>query len=238
MTKQGRIISKYIFEIRYEPVYFFLDKRGFFADNLSDALKTDIASFASERIDLYTKDKKTWAFVSPTNCGFASVNPDTKTFFQDHAGIFLKRLFTLEGFPPQKILRLGIRSTYAAEFTGTFEQLKDSYRSHFIDLKKSVQDIFGTQISDVGLPLTFRSSDINFNTSSGPMESDQLAQFFTDVKPDLLPKISLYFDIDYFNEKIKASQPSFEVSEIIEYIRKYSELAWMKFSTLRDLLFG
>ena len=234
MTKEGRVISKYIFELRYAPIYTILDKRGYFAENLSMALNTQDADFTAHRIDLYNSDRKIWAFLSATNCGFASINPGSRTFFQDHTALFLKKLFSLGEFSLREILRIGVRSTHVAEFKGTFEELKDSFRSNFIDLKKPAQEIFGAHISDVGLPLNFRSSDINFNTSSGPMERSQLANFFPDVKPDLLPQISLYLDLDYF----KDTPARLQLDDIIGDVKKYSELAWTKFTTLKNLIFG
>ncbi|MEX1014383.1 MAG: hypothetical protein WDZ80_04450 [Candidatus Paceibacterota bacterium] len=206
-----KILSKHLVEIRYTPNARILDKRGETAESLSSAL-LNYWNISTNRIDFLSKDNESVrAFFSYKNLGFLSSYPNETDYFIEESKNLIKSAWT--HFPADKIRRIGVRSTYAIpvkDFTIAFETYKDKF------LKLSDADIkqFGGDLVDIGFPLNFVSGENFFNIVTGPMEKEQLKQFFGDI--DDLPDSAIYIDVDYFRKDFSSEMRQRNVLEFIE----------------------
>jgi len=205
------MLSKHLVEIRFTPNARILDKRGETAEALSSTL-FNYWNISTNRIDFASKDKESiQAFFSYKNLGLLSSYPNETGYFLDEAKNFIKAAWT--HFPADKIKRIGIRSTYIIK-TENFTKAFDSYKEKFLKLQESDIKKFGGDLVDVGFPLNFVSGEDYFNVVTGPMEKEQLKQFFGDI--DNLPDSALYVDVDYFRKDFSSEMKQRNVLEFVE----------------------
>lgn len=207
----NKTLSKHLVEIRFTPNAPILDKRGETAEALSSTL-FNYWSISTNRIDFASKDKESiQAFLSYKNLGLLSSYPNEASYFLDEAKNFIKTAWT--HFPADKIKRIGVRSTYIIQ-TQNFTKTFDAYKEKFLKLTDSDIKKFGGDLVDVGFPLNFVSGEDYFNVITGPMEKEQLKQFFGDI--DDLPDSAIYIDVDYFRKDFSSEMKQRNVLEFIE----------------------
>jgi len=201
MKINKKLVVKYLFEIKFNPLPSFLDKRGSAAEQFLDTL-FDSWRIDKNRIDLVSSsNKKVACFVSYRNFGFVSETPNTKDFFIDKSTDFIKKVWNI--IPPNRYLRFGVRTTEYIPSKITFQKLVNSYKNNFLKLSDSQIKSLKGKLEDVSFPLDFadeKDKNIKFSFNTAPMEKRQAKQFFSDES--LLAEQGIFIDSDYFNESL------------------------------------
>jgi len=226
-------LNRFILQIQYKPNAKLLDFRGTWAEKISAQMQLSEWKIIENRVDVYSKNGQSRAFVGFGDCGFATNDVPSRDFFSDQAIRLLKFIVDLKGFDsPIFVNRLGVRSTFFKPFNGTFEDLLGRYSSRFLNVSDRVFSIMNAQVVDIGGPIYFKGDRCNFNTMSGPMREDQAKQLLE--RSDKLPDLGLYFDIDYWRK------PEQVVSngDIHDFISQSSRESWEKFDRIADLVFS
>lgn len=230
MPTNNRPLVRQLFEMRFKPNSKILDFRGAWTDYLSREMNLPDWKIDANRLDLF--DSNHLAFLSFKNCGFATHAPETKTYFEDQTGRFLRAVFAIEDFKPLPVGRLGVRSIFLTPYNGDFKNLFEKYQEKVVNPNQdTISKLEGTLI-DIGAPLNFKANDGFFNTMSGPTESNQAKELFPGF--DLYPAVGLFFEIDYFKNDIGDT----EVSTLVNIIKSFSQKSWNKMETLTKSVFG
>ena len=227
-TDTTDLISRHVFEMRFKPNSKILDFRGEWTNFLSSEMNLPEWRIDINRIDLY--DAKDLAFLSYKNCGFACQLPPTKHYFEDRAVKFLRSVFRIEGATPSPVTRLGVRSTFLESYSGDFHSLFEKYKQKVIAPTPQMTEILGGQLIDLGAPLNCKDGDAYFNTMSGPVGTAQIKQFFPDIEST--PDVGIFFEIDYFQEKI-GNAPEEQLAALI---KSFTQKSWEKVEKLTHLL--
>jgi hypothetical protein len=226
-------INEHTFEIRYKPNPKVLDYRGSWAEAISDHMKLPDWRILENRIDIYDEKGGERAFVGFRNAGFVTHNTPTKNYFPEKTTKFFRYVLNLDGFGKSLLVeRIGVRSRFCRKYEGTFEELKEKYTAKYLSLTEEAKKIIDAKLLDIGGPLNFADRHGNFNTMSGPMIHDQLSDFFG--KAEGLPKVGLYFDIDYWLKPNK----EMDGGEILRNIEEFAISAWNKFESISALILG
>jgi hypothetical protein len=226
-------INDHTFEIRYKPNPKVLDFRGSWAEAISDHMKLSDWGILENRIDIYDEKSGERAFVGFKNAGFVARNTPTENYFSDKATKFFRYVLSLDGFGKSLFVeRIGVRSRFCKKYEGTFEELREKYTIKYLSLTETAKKIIDAKLLDIGGPLNFVDKHGNFNTMSGPMVHEQLSNFFGEAEE--LPKVGLYFDIDYWLK----SNKEMEGGEILRQIEKFAISAWNKFEKISELIMG
>lgn len=226
----GRI-SEHIFELRYKPNPKVLDKRGLWAELISAEMSLPEWRIIENRIDIFSKANSESAFVGFRNTGFTTYDSPTANYFPDKASKFLKFLMTLEGFDnPVFVERIGIRSRFAVQYSEGFDQLRDRFSTRYLSLTAEAVRILDATVVDIGAPINFVDRLGNFNTTCGPMNREQLKEFFP--KSSNQPDVSLFYDIDYWLKPLKAHSDQ----DLIRLIKDFAGSAWLKHDKIDALI--
>lgn len=226
-------LNEHIFEIRYKPNPKVLDFRGSWAEAISDHMKLPEWRILENRIDIYDEKNEERAFLGFRNAGFVTHNTPTKNYFPEKTTKFFRYVLNLDGFERNPFVeRIGVRSKFCAKYGGSFEELREKYTSNYLSLTDKAKKIIDAKLLDIGGPINFADRHGNFNTLSGPMIHEQLTQYFG--KPEGLPNIGLYFDIDYWLKPNK----EMEGKEILRHIEEFANSAWNKFESISGLILG
>ena len=226
-------ISEHIFEIRYKPNPKVLDSRGIWAEMISEHMKLSEWRILGNRIDIYDKLNKNHAFVGFRNSGFLCIDSPTNNYFPDLAIKLLNFITKLDGFEKQPFVeRIGVRSRFCNGANQSFEDLKNQYSSKYFYLTKDAEKGINAKLIDIGGNLNFADSLGNFNTASGPMEKNQILEFFNNRKEAEVPEVGLYYDIDYFIKPNKVMS----VDEINLIIRKFTESSYDRYNKTKELI--
>lgn len=203
------IIARHILEIRHQPYMKFLDMKGELASIITklDRFSFQYWSLSDDRVDFMDKSEKIKSFISSTNYGFVIEDSPTLNYFRGQSLLYLKELFKQIDLSDRDIIRIGGRSFFLVDSKESFESIKKKYLERFINLNPEITKIFESNLIDVGAPFNFKEKDgtRSFNTMSGPMEKEQMRQFFNVKKiypDDKFPDAALYFEIDYFVKDI------------------------------------
>lgn len=225
------VINEHILEVRYKANPKILDFRGTWAEGISGHMDFKHWRIVENRVDVYNDDSSLHAFVGFKSAGFVAKDTETKNFFSDKAVKFFKYLFSLDGFGKDiHTRRIGVRSRFAQEYNDPFEDLLAKYSQNYLGLTDKAQKEINAELIDIGGPLNFKDANGNFNTMSGPMQTEQLQAYF-DNRNDL-PEVSFYYDIDYWitPDKVLGGK------EIINKVKTFSLSAWDRFSTTSKLV--
>ena len=223
--------NKYTFEIRYKSNPKVLDLRGSWAEKALEHMELPHWRIEENRIDIFDKDSKNRAFIGFKNAGFVSSDVPTSNYFPDKSIKFFRFVLELDGFnAPITVNRIGLRFQSYSAFSGTFEELVKRYSSKYLNISENAKKILDAKLIDIGGPLSFVNKHGNFNTMSGPMSDMQASQFLN--RGDKLPKVGLYFDIDYWQKPNK----KIGNAKILQQILVYSKKTWDKHEKIRDLL--
>jgi len=232
-TSSTQTISESIFEIRYTPNSKILDYRGTWAELVSHLMELSEWNITGNRIDVFDKEMNRRAFVSFKNAGVVIKNTPTKNYFPEQGNKLLRFLFKQEPFgDPLWVGRIGVRSRFATAFNGGFNDLLRLYMERFLSLTSGAKDVFAAEITDIGGPVNLHTNQGKINSNSGPMQKDQLKQFF-DVE-DELPEVALYFDLDYWKEP----KELVEGKDVMKIVKSYAEEIWDIHERVRTLIFG
>jgi hypothetical protein len=226
-------VNEHVVEVRYKANPKVLDYRGTWAEGISEHMGLKKWRINDNRVDVHNEDASVHAFVGFGNAGFSTFGVDTRDFFPNKAIRFFKYLFGLDGFGKQiHVKRFGVRSRFAHPFKGDFDDLVHRYATGYLSLTPEAKDAMGGKLVDIGAPLNFTDKIGNFNTMSGPMRSDQLENYFG--KQGELPKVSLYFDVDYW----VAPDKDMDEREVTSKIKQMADEGWDKSDRIRRLVVG
>lgn len=231
---ESMIISDHILELRYEPMGSFLGIRGEVADTVKRDGQFKHWSITSNRVDFWNEDNREddpeTGFVSFRNCGSQLHNPQTRNYFPDRAGKFLRTLDEKAQIKISGITRLGVRAEWFCGSTQTFDQIRDQfYKSFYGSLDRQV---FNGDVEDVGAVLNFRRGSLYFNVSSGPMLKDQAMTLIRMIKHEEFPPQGLFLDVDCFLKDLGDK----EVGRLVHEIRELHDECWVRFDKLRQFL--
>lgn len=230
---EGKILSEHLLEIRYPAFGEFFDIRGSLAEMLRRDMKFTDWEIARNRIQVRNhseKEKATEsAFISFVNCGYRIARPATKNYFQDITSKFVRLAFSASAFNVQKIRRLGVRSMFLTPIDADFETLKEQCREKIFKGGDLLSEKLTAKLVDLNVILNFKKGDYFFNTMIGPMEKDQMKQYF-DYHQDL-PELGLYFDIDYFQKDLKP-----DVRNMTHCIADFETYAWEKLQIVQSFI--
>jgi len=222
-----------IFEIRYKPNAKLLDHRGIWAEEIAQHLRLEHWQIVENRIDVFSEDRNTHAFLGFRNGGLTLLDVPNKEYFINYSKNLLAFIFGLEGFgDPVYIERIGVRCMFCTPYQGTFSELKDRFASRYLAITKQAMEAIGidAKLKDIGAPLDFSDSIGNFKTMFGPMLNEQFGDFFT--KKGEFPPVGLFYNIDY------SSHPKINLkgSQVIETIGEFLDAGWDRHTRVRDLL--
>jgi hypothetical protein len=198
-------INEYILEIRFKPNPKVLDCRGKWAELLASVLNMPHWRISENRIDIYGDKEKIEealenSFISFRNAGYVIKNCPSGNHFFKRTKLLIEFLFDRKEAFGKKIHieRIGVRSRFGNEFIGSFNDMLDLYMENYMSPNSNIRTLFDADIIDFGGHLTFKnkSSEVEMTTMTGPMEKEQLKNFFPFV--DNPPEPIFYFEIDSF----------------------------------------
>jgi len=214
--------------MRFKPNAKILDYLGEWTEYLVNEMNLPDWNIDINRLNLY--DKKNQAFLGFKNCGFVSISPDTRNYFEDQASKFLRAIFKLEEFKPLPVTRMGVRSAFLMSYAGNFESIFQKYKDKVIKPTDKALEALNGQLIDLGVPLNFKDGEAYFNTMTGPMTSLQIKRFFPTIEST--PDVGLFFEIDYFKENIGNEQ----LEQLIGLLKTFAHKSWQKMDSLVKLV--
>lgn len=227
------IENECLFEIRFKPDPKLLDHRGRWAERISEHMKLDKWSISENRIDVFSEDRKSVAFLGFRNAGMVLSNVRSKDYFQNYTRNFLTFVLALESFGNRIFVeRLGVRCKFADGFGGTFESLRNRFAMRYVRITDDGQAAIGddAEIVDIGAPINFKDQVGTFNTMCGPMAQSQFPDFFD--RKGTFPSVGLFYDIDYF----ELSKRNYECEALIARIGEFFSAGWDRHKRIRDLI--
>jgi hypothetical protein len=214
-------LTEYITEIRYTPNPKILDYRGTWAEKIKVLTGLPKWRIDQNRVDVHTEEDTARAFVSYRNAGYVIQDSPTRNYFPDQANKLFRFLLQEEAFGKNIVVpRIGVRFRSATSFSGSFEELLDRYMKRYLVLTPQAKEIFGGRAIDIGGSINFSTQLGKLNTTIGPMEEQQLKQFFPTRKS--VPSVALYVDLDYFKEP----ESEMESRDVVFLVKSYSESLW------------
>lgn len=228
-------LSQNIFELRYKHNLLLIDKKGFLLNILLNEFKLEQISVQENGIIVQSTDTNFSIAVFTDRIAITYKNINK---IKDYENSIIKLFAILQGtdfFQKQLFVnRIGIRVRKCYEYNKTIESLKDMFLKNYMTLNPDVISKLGLELKDIAYPLTFRDKETTINTNCGPMESEQIKQFFNDFKiSDLkIPKVGLYADVDYFSIPRKILEHDNLISTILNYIKQSEE----KIRILRNII--
>lgn len=216
-------MSENILEIRYKNNTKFFDCKGQWIEVMSSIMSLPNWKADENVVEISNEDKTEKAFFSFRNFGYKIIKPPTNNYFHDRATKFLNEHFRTRAFSDIEnifIQRIGVRSRHIMACNHSFEQLREIYLSKYINTSNVNKTIENATIDDVGILLNFKDNYGNFNTNSGPMEKEQIKQFFDWLEDkDDICDVGLYIDIDYW----VAPQETMKKNDIINKVQKFAK---------------
>lgn len=225
--------SEQVFEIRYKPTARILDKRGTWAEQISEHMKLPSWKIGTNRLDVFEKDNEQRCFVGFGNSGYFVNDSPTANFFPDNAVKFFKFVLDLEDFPkPVFVTRLGVRQRFLTPFPGEFSELVRRYTERYVSLTNRADEAIRGQLIDIGAPLNFKDKYGIFNTNCGPMPKAQAEEIMGER--DNLPEVGLYYDIDY------SVRPEKEINDgdILKTLKTFASEGWDRHARIQQLIMG
>ena len=220
-----------VLEIRYKPNPKFLDSKGRFAKIVLEELQFDHWSINENGFEVNNEDVSERAFLSFNRFGYVVKDSQTNNYFFDKCSKFIKAICNDEIVQKNiYVERIGLRQRKCAEFKGNFETLMDKYNNKMIQ-SNFICSALQSEMIDTGCNLNFKDKYGTFNTVSGPMEKEQILEFFFNQEKnrytktkDNVPDVGLYIDLDYW------TKPEREISrdEIIRNLKVFAEQAIYK----------
>jgi hypothetical protein len=229
--------NEFIFEVRYAPNARILDHRGKWAELISNHMGFKHWQIIENRIDVFSEDQKSRAFVGHDRAGYVLIDSPGKRYFQGQTEKLLRYLFRLTEFGGRlKTERIGVRCRFGVRYDGTFDELCERTASQYISIPQSTRAAFGesARLKDIGIALNYADEMGRFNTNCGPMTKAELAQFFQRDTENPPPEVGFYFDIDYF------VRPKVEMMgiEIIHKVMRFSDQSVKRFQSVLEILNG
>ncbi len=221
------------FEIRYKPNTITLDRRGEWAEALTNHTRLEHWRVDLNRIDVFSEDQDIHAYVGYKNAGLTLNDAPNKDFFPNYVHNLLSFVFKLNGFgDPKHIERIGVRKKFCTPFTGSFDDLLKRYSTKYLTIPEQAWNSLGagTRLTDIGGHLNFEDKVGNFNTMCGPMPQKQFSDYFSN--PGSFPDVGLYYDIDYWVRP----QKKMSGKDVIATIKNLFNAGWERHSRVRDLI--
>jgi hypothetical protein len=171
-------------------------------------------------------------FVPCANSSFIENFP-TNNFFSDQCVKAFKFIMALDEFDlPLDVERQGVRLRTLKPFSGSMIELVKRCKARYYGIKAEAEAALDGELVDIGGALNFRGKFGNFNTSGGPMLTEQAKSFFP--KASELPDVGLFMDIDYWTKPDKRMT----ADEIVRTIRQFSSECLQKQARITDLILG
>lgn len=226
-------VSEHICEIRYKPNARILDKRGTWAELISEHMKLPFWKIGTNRLDVFEKDNAERCFVSFGNSGYVVRDSPTGNFFPDTAVKFFKFLLDLDDFPKPVIVgRIGVRQRFLTPYAGEFSELLRRYTERYVSLTKTAEEVIGGKLIDIGAPLNFADRHGSFNTNCGPVLKSQAEELMGERED--LPAVSVYYDIDYWQKVEKEVKDT----DILKTIKTFASEGWERHTRIQELILG
>lgn len=190
-------VSSYVFELRFQPSPRMLDMRGQIANLLVDeffprwAITQDAVQLSNDT------NKHILKIFRHNSFAFIANKQTTNDFFLSESKKMCNKVWEL--FPHDSILRIGVRSSFYNS-TDAFDTAFEGYKNKFLKLSNSDLNLFGGELTDIGMPLNFEEGDNFFNVSSGPMKRQQAKDVIRTEDEDISEN-GLFVDVDYFCQR-------------------------------------
>jgi hypothetical protein len=225
--------NEFVFEFRFKPNAYVFDNRGEWAETLLRDFNLEHWAIDDNSVRLFNKQQSKELVVGFSNAALVARDVETKNYFPELATKMVHSVLNLTNFGSLVLVnRLGVRSRFCTPFSGPFGKLVERFARVYAQPSSSVMKAVGdsARLVDIGAPLNFEDEDGLFNTMCGPMNRDQLKQFF--LKKDGLPEVALFFDIDYFQ------RPAIKMTagQISPVVVTYASKSWELHERLRDLI--
>ena len=231
---QPQVLSDFVVEVRYHAIGRFLDRKGGWADDLSQKLSLPEWTVGGDVLEVRSEAPGENAFVGLKRSGFHCMDISTRDYFADRGGRFLRALFSLEGFPAGlQTDRIGVRSRFFYGFGADFAELRKRYCQRYLTMPQAAMDLIGGELVDIGGHLNFKDTIGNFNTMSGPMNADQARELLGRNKDSVVPPVGLFYDIDYWKQPVGQQR----ADELGVFMGQAAAAAWERAERIRSLVF-
>lgn len=104
--------------------------------------------------------------------------------------------------------------------------------TNFLVLTPETQKAFGADLEDIGGPLDFETKNGSIRSVSGPMEGEQVKEFFKFVKDP--PDVALYVDLDYFSYPEK----KMGIKNVLKTLSLFANENWDRYHKIKAVIFG
>lgn len=231
---QLQVLSDFVVELRYRAIGRFLDRKGEWADQLSQKVSLPIWTIGGDILEVRSETPGDNAFLGLKRAGFHCMDVSAKDYFADRGSKFLRALFSLEGFPSDlQVERVGVRSRFFYGFGADFAELRKRYSQRYFSVPQTAMNLIGGEIVDIGGHLDFKDAIGNFNTMSGPMKAEQARELLGRSKDLVIPPVGLFYDIDYWKQSIGRQS----TDQLDVFLHQAATAAWERAERIRSLLF-
>lgn len=203
-------------EIRYPASASIFDNRGRIASKWQ--WTTDLSEWRISNNDVTIHNK---SLTSSFRAGYQNAavimeQPANIKEYAKQASDFLSS--TLEILCVSKITRIGFRVLQIAE-RKHFKLLKNKIKEQIYSISDEAWNSLGGNPEDLALNLTLDLGEYKANFLLGPMQKEQLSDFFESIDTkEKLPAVSLFLDFDIYNNNPGWSPNSYgtELAKFIE----------------------
>lgn len=196
MTEDLRIFSKQVFQIRFKENTTLMDFRGLWTKSIVEKM-----NFVDWRIDptvisVFNQKSQTAFFLSYKDLGGVVIGSDLKGKITELASDYLEILFQLDRFSIKEVSRIGVRCQYLVTSNKSFKELHDSYNAILLPNWQQLEGEMEARLNDTGITLEFTGKSMSYKIQLGPMLKKQVLEFIPDARPQDIPEVALYIDID------------------------------------------
>jgi len=197
-------IWKMVWEIKYPASSLLFDSRGKIAFKWQWTSDLSEWRISNNQVTIHNKSNTISLTADYKNSTVVMELPKSAVEFNSLAADF--SAYILDTIQPKKIDRMGLRIIQIAK-RPHFKLLSSKIRENLFKLNESDWQVFGGPPADVAFPLTLELDENKANFMLGPMQTEQLSEYFVaDEVKKRLPKTALFMDFDFYKEDPEISQ--------------------------------
>src|SRR5260221_4054556 len=191
-----------VFELRYEPLVQFFDRRSELLGRIFKDSKTKQPNFQhwqlrDSRVDFVDADQMRMFIVTYRNCGYQCDDPPSENYAKDQILKYVTAASEVIGEDFEVIQRIGFREIQVFPVED-LQPIKKLLKENFIQTDTPFFRALNANLDDFTvLPLVFRKGDHSFQITLGPASKDDIAMRVGNVAD--MPDAALYADIDYYS---------------------------------------
>ena len=215
--------KKLFFDIRFKPRLDFFSKAFDFAQTLTE----DYPNWETDQSKIILRNNEKFSLVSFTHDRMIFTFEGDNINMEDISANFQIIKEHLKYFGIQEITRTGARLRTYRETTMSFPELVQAFHFKVYSQEVHQAKYFGSSTQDDSLVIVSNHEDWTYNFQIGPVKQLELLQRLglQVAKPtlDKLPQVSIFTDVDAYQNKVFTTNDDSIISKVEENLQKLVE---------------